>query len=237
MPYARTLWTVGLVAVPLLGSTAAADPITLFATKDATIRSADPDTNYDADPVDNATDRLMLKRGNANEEDMQGYMAFDVSAITQAVQSATLEYHESWRATAQSVSIYGLNDGPGDLWGEQTITWNNAPGNDPVNNAGVLAADTTPILLSTLQAGVRGTAHQVSNQALVDFLNADTNGIVTFIFVRSDTSGSTHQIGGRTDNPTASGDWRPTLTVTPIPEPASLLLAGIGGLALLTRRR
>lgn len=237
MALTRFNWTLGLLVVlTIVAGTASADPITLIPTKDATIWNVNPDTNYDADPVDNATDRLTLKRGTASEEDMHGYMAFDISAITGDVLSATLEYHESWRQVLQSVSIYGLNDGPGDLWSETGITWNNAPGNNTANNGDVLPGETTPILLAQLQFDASGAAHQVSNQALIDFLNADTNGIVTFIFVRADGSGGTHQIGGRLDNPDPA-DWRPTLEITFVPEPASLVLAGMGSLIMLRRRR
>src|SRR5262249_15302476 len=89
-------------------------------------------------------------------------------------------------------TVYGLTDETLDDWNERTMRWKDAPANRPGGNE---VDPATTIKLGTFeipQGALEGT-RGISGKALVDFLNADTNGIATFILVR-DTPGS-----GRSD--------------------------------------
>jgi FecR protein len=89
-------------------------------------------------------------------------------------------------------SVYGLSDESLDGWDERRIGWDNAPANRP----GGAELDPGKVVLVgqfKVAQGVFTGLRQVTGRALVDFLNRDTNGIVTFIIVR-ETLGS-----GRSD--------------------------------------
>lgn len=60
------------------------------------------------------------------------YLRFDISShkafnLTDAILSLHLEFGTRYR----NLQVYGLKDGPGDLWDETTICYNNAPGLRP----------------------------------------------------------------------------------------------------------
>jgi len=82
--------------------------------------------------------------------------------------------------------VYGLTDEAGDTWDETTLTARNAPAHDPASAARNLPVpDKTRLLGSfTIAQGVNRGNCTLRGPALVDFLNADTNGIVTFILCR-----------------------------------------------------
>ncbi|MFB0524931.1 MAG: hypothetical protein ACETVZ_05280, partial [Phycisphaerae bacterium] len=96
-----------------------------------------------------------------------------------------------------SFSNYGHDSGTANVYGvieeldnidQATITWNTAPGvqNDPAPPLGSPVAldynDLTDLLFTftTPARGVRESTE--ASQALADFLNSDTDGIVTFLF-------------------------------------------------------
>lgn len=84
--------------------------------------------------------------------------------------------------------VYGLTDESLDDWDERTLRWPNAPANQPGG------ADLDPakvVRLGTFQIaqGVQSGTHGIAGPALTDFLNKDTNGLVTFLVVR-ETLGS-----------------------------------------------
>jgi hypothetical protein len=87
---------------------------------------------------------------------------------------------------------------------------------------------------------VDGSTVSFSNTALTNFINADTNGVITLMLRRSGgNAGGTNNLAFRSKefddgvgDPTA-----PTLTITPVPEPGTLALLGAGTLALIRRRR
>ena len=130
----------------------------------------------------------------------KGYFRFDLSDIDPAtVTDATFELTVGTSSSDQTFSVYGLNDGNADeTWIEGTsasnlnvltdsdpsnddwITWNNAPGNASGN--GVDPSEAT--LLGTFTGDVNGETVGISGSALLDFLAADTDGLVTLIVTR-----------------------------------------------------
>ncbi len=141
-----------------------------------------------------------------------------------------------------TLAIYGLNDGAtagngflGEDWAETALTWNNAPANI-VSGAGAGNAvregtSTTDGGEATLLGSFNVTdvqsagilAMALEGQTLVDFLNADTDGLVTFIITRTGWSlgqGSPTTTQGNSNLTFHSKEgtnpaFAPTLTVTP----------------------
>ncbi len=82
--------------------------------------------------------------------------------------------------------VYGLTDESGDLWDESVMNSTNAPAND-VNRPDLHLPDSDKtVLLGSFEIaqGVGRGNRTLGGQALADFLNSDTNGIVTLILCR-----------------------------------------------------
>jgi hypothetical protein len=79
--------------------------------------------------------------------------------------------------------IYGLVDGPGDVWTEENLKWEDLP---PIDYAQQVSADSAVVWLGAFDVpqGQQAGTMTVSTEALVDFLNADTNQQVTLVVVR-----------------------------------------------------
>jgi hypothetical protein len=137
------------------------------------------------------------------------------------------------------VTVYGVLEDL-DLLDVETLTWNTAPGvqNDPTppsNDPVALdLADLTDVLMTFTPPDWTGSGVRFSTDtslALADFLNGDSDGIITFLMAASavDTQAilraRTHSSGGS------------LLEGQIVPEPATLALLGLGSVVLLRRRR
>jgi methionine-rich copper-binding protein CopC/lysophospholipase L1-like esterase len=173
------------------------------------------------------------------------YIRFDLSGyVSGSFTSATLSLTSNEQATVplgsaagRDFRIHGLLDGQaGNNWGEGTITYNNAPG--LTIGSGVASADIDPaktvLLANTLVQVGNGLMVDLSNPALLSFLNNDTDGLVTFIVSGPVTGASTAFDWAAKEHATLAA---PTLTFDVIPEPSAALLGGFSMLALLRRRR
>lgn len=166
-------------------------------------------------------------------------MYFELGDLEWSISSATLSLTPTTNNTTLNeapwtVLIYALTNESLDNWSESTITWNNSPGHDP-DSAGF---NNDAILLGELSIpqGVTGTTYTFSSQELVDFLNSDTDGRVTFMLSRTSSPAAGFNLGfASSEHENAS--FRPTLTYEVVPEPARMAFLAMGGLFLMMSRR
>lgn len=224
-----------VLLVALTGTIAQADSMTIT-TADG--NGADTYVNGGTQAANNyGTQDNMLAAANGNLSFCRKwYVRFDISDIPagESITAATLTItnNTDWATDSTAVAgVFGLNNSENaDNWGETTLTWNTAPGNETTGSAqGFINADT----LGTINAanGNGGAQSSFSSQELVDFLNADTDGLVTLMF--KENSGG--YLRGSTKEESIAD--APTLQLTYTPEPATMGLLSIGGLALLRRKR
>lgn len=147
-------------------------------------------------------------------------------------------------------NIYGLTDGTaGDLdpatstgWKEDTITWNNAPGMPAAGESKWTMgsdASSTGAWFQVYSDDSNTWCSSGYNDGLVDFLNADTNGLVTLVFFMNTEKNNNNDFLTKEYVPGGgeAGDFAPELEYTVVPEPATMGLLGLGGLGMLRRRR
>ena len=122
----------------------------------------------------------------------KGYIRMDVSAVDFTVRSAYLDMvvcltDVIYKDVAQTIKVYGLTDESLDNWDPAKTTWNNAPANDISSASGV--ETNKAVFLGDFSVAYEdtGSSRRFSSSALVDFLNADSNGKVTFILCRPES--------------------------------------------------
>ena len=184
---------VGLSVVNM----AAADQLAVSA--DTWVREDSSASNRDGDGFMNArTD------SDADDNDVV-LLQFDVSSIAgpSAGVSLNLTWYRSDGSTGKNLSLYGINDLAADdsFWDETTVTYDSAPGLipdglDPPTEIGLGHDDDdvhdldisnlTPLVLNQdYGPQVEGDLYTFSSAVLDTFLNADTNGLVTFLITRN----------------------------------------------------
>ena len=270
-----TLLTALSAVVLLTGTVAVAVPFDITTADgngaDTYVNDQQPDVNHSADDHMIAWDWLNPGPGVFLWYKM--YTRFDLSAIAQPLSSAKLTCTTLDGQFPPGTSIWALDDGDaGEAWVEADITWNNAPANDTAGN-GFLSNATYVGDFENINPVAGGTG-DFSGAALKDFVNADTDGLATFmilspgetvgallgdlnedVFVgqadldivlgnwgqavppadpRADPSGD--NFVGQDDLDTVLGDWGQGTLPPSVPEPATVAMLAVCGLALLRRR-
>lgn len=157
--------------------------------KDSYIQSPDGALNYGQEAflrVKHTTIQPHLNR--------KGYLTFDLaryqsqrfagSELQLAIEPSDLGF--ATLVPDSRFIVFGLTDETGDLWQETTLTALNAPAHQPSQPEANLPQPGKVVRLGdfTIAQGIsRGTC-TIGGPALVDFLHADTNGLVTFILCR-----------------------------------------------------
>ena len=211
-------------------------------------------TNFGTDAI------LRVKNdAGAGTNQRKAYIRYDSSSLVGTVENATLNLNfvdTGLGAGGTTINwefeVYGLNNGdPGEAWVEGDggtdatatsppgeLTWNNAPANDTGSGFAFLANATSLGTFDLL--GRDGTVNFTSSD-LIDFLNDDTDGLVTFMIARNTeqpNSSNTYVHGiASLENSTVDAA---TLDVTlAVPEPATVaiwVLLGVIGMGYGWRR-
>lgn len=167
----------------------------------------------------------------------KGYLRFDLGSVSEPIGDARLELAYAERsgdpfAEPSTYNVFGLIDGhAGENWDEFGITWNNAPGNNIGSAGGLLAGETT--LLGSFDLSLSGVsigdAVSFSSSVFVDFLQSDTNDLITLIITRQQRNFSVEGFASKENLSLAA----PFLELTPVPIPPTVLLFGSGLLSLM----
>ncbi|MBP8303828.1 MAG: discoidin domain-containing protein [Phycisphaerae bacterium] len=125
-----------------------------------------------------------------------GLFSFDISALKgEGIVFSSVSL-SNLGASAGVCNVYGVIEDQDNLVPETELTWNKAPGvkNDPapaINTAVTLdTADLTPLLLTFTSPANFVRASTATSQALADFINADTDGIITLLFAPNAGAGA-----------------------------------------------
>lgn len=167
---------------------------------------------------------LMVKNTIGTTHRRKAYVGIDLSSIAgsqvrEARLAFTIQPTELGFASTvpdSTFTVYGLTDEALDNWKEDTIEWKNAPANLPGGNE---LDEKKIVRLGSFEIaqGIRHGTRSIGGPKLVEFLNADTNGIVTFILVRETVeSGGAGLVHGFASRHHPSAD-PPTLKLSVFP--------------------
>jgi hypothetical protein len=175
------------------------------------------------------------------------YFRFDITGVDSSLfGTATLggTFRDSSKNGASSGStfdVYGLDDGAaGNDWDESTVSYSNAAGVDNSSLLGEYAFDGASMLGTIAYDGADVQplpfASNTTDLDLTAFLNADTDGLVTFLMIDANATGDEYYIDSLEGN---AADGHGPMTMTFIPEPSTtlLMLGGLGLFSLLRRRK
>lgn len=239
---AGAILTAGVCAFGMSGAAAHAESITTAAGNgaDAYVISGSPDSNF------GTSGDLQVKNDGSNDAfNRKTYLRFDLTQFTSFTHAAggsslTLTYDGNpapssvtWNYTDTTFSyeLFGLNNGTaGDASGGWTesgitgITWNNAPGNTTTDGTTFSSSVATDLGSATIAIEPSaGTTLTFSSAALTNFLNADTNGLVTLMVVRN--TPPQNGANGYLDFASKENTGRfaaPTLSVSAAPLPGAI---------------
>lgn len=193
----NTMMLRTLLVFPILALSGASGETLLTADgngADTYVRQGQPDNNF------GAVSSFVLKGGNASTT-RKGYLRFDLSSIdgpiTDAILTLTVATNNSGGSSPQpgqtfNVDVFGLTNESLDNWVEgdngadnspvDEITYGNAPANlSPGNN---FDGDALSLGVLNVPGTLVGETVTFSSPELLDFLNSDTNGLVTLLMRR-----------------------------------------------------
>ncbi|QDT36611.1 DNRLRE domain-containing protein [Stratiformator vulcanicus] len=142
--------------------------------------------------VDHHSSTLMLSKSAAGKTyRRKPYVRFDLGDVSgDEIASATLTlsfaptgYGYASRSPNAEFTVYGLTDETRDDWDADAVDWQNAPANLAEGNA-LDSKLVRPVGKFTISSNETAGVRELRSPELVEFLQSDTNGLVTLIIVR-----------------------------------------------------
>jgi PEP-CTERM motif. len=186
---------------------------------------------------------MLVKNQNNNANERISFLRFDGSELTAGnVESASLDLKiASFSNKANmTLQLFGIpDDGFNEAFDAATITYANSGYttiDEPDNNVldDLLFGGAPLATFSLLNSANVGDTISFSGAGLVDFLNANNNSDITFLITTSTIHDQVYLGLGTVEN---LGNEPVLNYTTAVPEPSSMTLAALGGLALLRLRR
>jgi len=141
---------------------------------------------------------MVKNTGTSGTTTRKGYVRFDTLAIHRTVTNASLNLTISDNGTdfrGTSIHVYGItNQSLDSVALTNDLPWADGPAND-TGSAYAADTNTAAVLLGNFQVSrgdtgdIVGTVKSFSNSDLAEFLNADTNNVVTFLLGRYKNNG------------------------------------------------
>ena len=213
---------------------------------DAYVQKGNATTNY------GTAANVTVKNSGTSTTTRKGYLRFDLSSLSQLATNVSLNLDVatnnqgggSTTPAVQVVNVYGLNDAEaGQNWVEGDggtdnnpageINWNNAPANTLADN-GIDTTKATLLGSFTVPALTPPQSIQFTSLDLVNFVNADTDGLATIILQRQTFNSSWNLAFASGEHATLAA---PTLAIATVPEPASMAMLLLGLPAIIRRRK
>lgn len=199
---------------------------------DAAIQSNTPDTNYGS-----AASIYSYYRNITGQPYYKSWIKLDATSLpTLTSGNTTLSLTASNANAGYTIDFYLLSGVDSSTWAENTITWNNAPGNNTGGAGFTGGANATLIGSFTTFTFVLNTTYGLSitgagETALLSALNTGSR-TATIAFQRT---GSGTLVNNFHSTEATTSSYRPTLDA--IPEPSTFALLGVGLAAVACFRR
>lgn len=210
----------GVVAV---GFSASANADVILAEADAAVYNTEPDTPHGSNSY------IQTWTGYAGGQRGRSYLKFPMSGLPARSEVASLTLHLYQYSAGGFVPQVNLYHVANDSWAEGGLTWNNQPYPNP-----------NPVdqLVDQQNIGNElGWKHfDLLANGIWDY-DADVADGHLSLLLRSNEGGDEQHTFYSLQEDVEPGDYRPYLELTLVPEPATLGLLSIGGLAVISRRR
>ena len=178
----KLIYSISLIILLSAANSVQAEPFSLMPTHDAEVGN-----DVGIGPDQNAGSGSGMAFRDIDVRRRVSFVSYDISEIRPPGMIFSNVSFSNYGHDSGTVNVYGVIEALDEI-DESTITWNTAPGaqNDPTPPLGDPVAldhnDLTDLLMTftTPARGVRASTE--TSQAVADFLNSDTDGIVTFLF-------------------------------------------------------
>ncbi len=181
----KLIYLVSFILVLSVASRVQAEPFSLGAAEDIELGN---DTQVGPDASSNGSG---LGARDIAERRRVVLISYDISALKSEGQFLNLSFSHFSHDLHGETNVYGIIEDL-DLLEVESLTWNTAPGvqNNPTPDlsepVALDFADLTDVLLTFTGPGQTGVRFSTdTSEALANFLNSDTDGIVTFLLAPS----------------------------------------------------